>query len=82
MWRKKYKTRTRTLEDQIGEIKEHGTVECIELIQFCDWIKSTMAEDGLLGLALLNVHRAIPFNPNKVIDRYAKRRNPRLEFIL
>lgn len=41
-----------------------------------------MGQERLTGLALLNAHREIVVDVDKVIDRFAKIRNRRLEFVL
>jgi predicted RNA-binding protein YlxR (DUF448 family) len=45
------------------------------------WLRSRMTEERLTGLALMNIHRDIPVDVDKVIDRFAKS-NRRLDFIL
>lgn len=46
------------------------------------WLRSTMSEDRLVGLALMNVHRDIELIVDNIIDRFAKLGNRRLEFEL
>lgn len=46
------------------------------------WLRSTMTEDRLVGLALLNIHRDINVDVQKVITRYSKGSKHRLEFVL
>jgi hypothetical protein len=46
------------------------------------WMRSRMAEDRLTGLAILNVHRDISVNVDKVIDRFAKIKKRLLDFVL
>lgn len=47
------------------------------------WLRANMLEDRLSGLALLNIHRDINLDIEKVIDRYARiRKNHRLEFVI
>lgn len=46
------------------------------------WLRSTMTEDRLLGLALLHIHRDINVDIQKVIDRFASKKNRRLNIIL
>lgn len=47
-----------------------------------DWLRSTMSEDRLDGLALMNIHWNVKINVEKVIDRFAKNRNHRIDFVL
>lgn len=47
------------------------------------WLRSTMAEDRLVGLALLHAHREMELDVDKIIDRYAKSNsNRRLPFVI
>ncbi|XP_050513305.1 52 kDa repressor of the inhibitor of the protein kinase-like [Diabrotica virgifera virgifera] len=46
------------------------------------WLRSTMVEERLVGLALMNIHHDIHINIDKVIDRYAHTRTHRLDFVL
>jgi hypothetical protein len=46
------------------------------------WMMSRMAEDRLTGLTILNVHRDISVNVDKVIDRFAKIKKRLLDFVL
>lgn len=45
------------------------------------WLRSTMSETRLTGLALLNIHRDIDVDVNKVIDMFSKT-NRKLDFAL
>lgn len=45
------------------------------------WLRSTMLETRLTGLALLNIHRDINVDINKVIDRFSKTKR-KLDFAL
>lgn len=45
------------------------------------WLRSTIAQDRLNGLALLHIHRD-PIDVQSVIDRFAKTKTHRLEFVL
>lgn len=47
-----------------------------------DWLRSTMGENRLNGLALMLCHREVEVSVEKVIDRFAKCRSRRLEFSL
>ena len=46
------------------------------------WMRSRMGEERLTGLAILNVHRDIAVNVDKVIDRFAKSKTRLLDFVL
>lgn len=46
------------------------------------WLRSNMSEERLTGLALLNLHRDIDVSIDDVIDRFARKKNRRLEFIV
>ncbi|KAJ8872200.1 hypothetical protein PR048_025802 [Dryococelus australis] len=46
------------------------------------WLRITMNEDRLIGLALLATHRDIAINPDQVIGRFAMSGNRRLKFVL
>ena len=45
------------------------------------WLRSTMSETRLTGFALLNIHRDIDVDVNKVIDMFSKT-NRKLDFAL
>lgn len=36
------------------------------------WLRSTMSQDRLVGLALLHIHRDIEIDVNVIIDKFAK----------
>lgn len=46
------------------------------------WLRTRMVEDRLNGLALMHIHREIAIDINKVIDRFAKSKSRRINFIL
>jgi len=46
------------------------------------WIRSRMEEERLIGLAILNVHRDIAVNIDKVIGRFAKSKTRLVDFVL
>ena len=46
------------------------------------WLRSTMQEERLTGLALMLIHRDIDVNIENVINRFAKSGNRRVDFIL
>lgn len=46
------------------------------------WLRSTMEQERLTGLALLNIHRDINVSPENIVNRYAKIRKHRDEFVL
>ena len=41
-----------------------------------------MSEDHLNGLALLNIYYDLEVDPEDIINRYAKKRNHRIEFVI
>ncbi|XP_065680486.1 uncharacterized protein LOC136094473 [Hydra vulgaris] len=43
-----------------------------------NWLRTRMTENRLVGLALLDVHKEIPVNVEKVIDRFANSGNRKL----
>ncbi|XP_065677528.1 52 kDa repressor of the inhibitor of the protein kinase-like [Hydra vulgaris] len=45
-------------------------------------LRTQMTENRLVGLVLLNVHREIPVNVEKVIDRFVNSGNRKLEFVI
>lgn len=45
-------------------------------------VMTWMGEERLTGLALLNIHRDIPVDAESVIERFAKRKNRLLDFVL
>jgi hypothetical protein len=47
-----------------------------------NWMRSKMGEDRLSGLAMLATHRSVDINIEKVIDRFAKQKNRKLNFVL
>lgn len=46
------------------------------------WLRSTMKQDRLVGLALLHIHRDIELSVQSIIDRFAKRKTRKLDFVL
>ena len=46
------------------------------------YLRSTMSDTGLRGLALLNVHREIQLNTEEVIEEFATRNPRRMMLIL
>lgn len=46
------------------------------------WLRNTMSEDRLNGLALLNIYYDLEVDPEDIINRYAKKRNHRIEFVI
>jgi len=44
------------------------------------YLHSTMKEERLNGLALMNIHKGIHFKYNDVIDQYLMQQNRRLQF--
>ncbi|CAH2005475.1 unnamed protein product [Acanthoscelides obtectus] len=46
------------------------------------WLRSTMLQERLVGLALLYMHRNIKIGVNKIIDRFANKKNRRLDFVI
>lgn len=45
------------------------------------WLRSTMGEERLTGLALLNIHHQIEVNDEEVIDRFGRKKR-KIDFIL
>ncbi|CAI6376726.1 unnamed protein product [Macrosiphum euphorbiae] len=45
------------------------------------WIRSEMGQSRLTGLALLHIHRQLPLNVDKIIDRFAKNKRC-LDFVI
>lgn len=46
------------------------------------WLRNHIGEERLSGLALLNIHRETELNAETIIDRFAKSRSRRLQFLL
>ncbi|KAE9542310.1 hypothetical protein AGLY_003437 [Aphis glycines] len=46
------------------------------------WLRTRMVEDRLNGLALMHIHRNISIDIEQVIDRFAKNKNRKLDFVL
>ena len=46
------------------------------------WLRSRVTEDRWTSLALMNVHRDILVDVDKVIDRFAKSKHRFMEFII
>lgn len=46
------------------------------------YLRSTSGQDRLNGLALLSIHRDIPLNPEEILDKLARNKSRRLDFIL
>lgn len=49
-----------------------------------DWLRTTMKEDRLVSLALMNVHRELTdgLSAEKIVDNFAKKKNRKLDFVL
>ncbi|CAK1597677.1 unnamed protein product [Parnassius mnemosyne] len=46
------------------------------------WLRSSMVEDRLTGLALLHVHKNVPIDVNDVITRFGRRRKRKIDFAI
>lgn len=46
------------------------------------WMRTRMREDRLTGLALLNVHRDIEVNIEEVVNRFARKKTRKLDFVI
>ncbi|KAJ1530159.1 hypothetical protein ONE63_005090 [Megalurothrips usitatus] len=46
------------------------------------WLRSSMSQDRLTGLALMHVHRDLELSIENIITRFAKQNSRRLDFIL
>jgi hypothetical protein len=46
------------------------------------WLRNRIGQERLNGLALLNIHYEIPVDPEKVIDRFANKKDRRLDFLI
>lgn len=46
------------------------------------WLRSTMSQDRLVGLALLHIHRDIKISPESVLNRFASLRRRHLDLII
>ncbi|XP_076284969.1 LOW QUALITY PROTEIN: 52 kDa repressor of the inhibitor of the protein kinase-like, partial [Lasioglossum baleicum] len=46
------------------------------------WLRSSMVEDRLTGLALLHVHKNVPIDVNDVITRFGRRRKRNIDFVI
>lgn len=46
------------------------------------WLRATMSQQRLVGLALLHIHRDIKISVSNVIDRFSKIKKRRLDFVL
>lgn len=46
------------------------------------WMRTTMTEDRLVGLALLHIHKDMTIDPYKIIDRFATKKKRRIEFTI
>lgn len=46
------------------------------------WLRSTIGQDRLVGLTLINIHKDIEINIDAVIDRFSKQRTRKVDFIL
>lgn len=46
------------------------------------WLRASIGQDRLVGLALLHVHRDVKINMDAVLDRFAKMKRRHLDFIL
>lgn len=64
----------------ISNASSERSFSCLRRLK--TWLRSTMGEDRLVGLALLHIHRDLLLEPGKVINRYARTRKHRLDFAL
>lgn len=46
------------------------------------WLRSTMSQERLVGLALMHIHRDIEISPDSVLDRFASLRRRNLDLII
>lgn len=46
------------------------------------WLRSTMGQNRLSGLALLHVHRSININTDKIIDKFSQMKKRNIDFII
>jgi len=46
------------------------------------WLRSTMGQNRLSGLALLHVHRSISINIDKIIDKFSQMKKRNIDFII
>ena len=46
------------------------------------WLRSTMSQDRLVGLALLHIHRDIEMNVNNIIDKFAKNKKKNINLLI
>ncbi|XP_076658585.1 52 kDa repressor of the inhibitor of the protein kinase-like [Halictus rubicundus] len=46
------------------------------------WLRSSMVEDRLTGLALLHIHKNVPIDVNDVITRFGRRRKRKIDFVI
>lgn len=46
------------------------------------WLRSSMVEDRLTGLALLHIHKNVPIDVNDVITRYGRSRKRKIDFVI
>lgn len=46
------------------------------------WLRSSMVEDRLTGLALLHVHKNVPIDVNDVITGFGRRRKRKIYFVI
>lgn len=46
------------------------------------WLRATITQERLVGLALLHIHRDMKLDVNKIIDIFAQKKTRKLDFIL
>ncbi|CAH2015035.1 unnamed protein product [Acanthoscelides obtectus] len=46
------------------------------------WLRSTMLQERLVGLALLYMHSDIKIDVNTILDRFASKNNRRLDLLI
>ncbi|CAI6376232.1 unnamed protein product [Macrosiphum euphorbiae] len=56
-------------------------VSSVTLRRLKTWIRSEMGQSRLTGLALLHIHRQLPLNVDKIMDRFAKNKRC-LDFVI
>lgn len=63
----------------ISNATAERTFSCLRRIK--SWLRSTMSEDRLIGLALLHIHRNIPVTTQEILDLFATEKR-RVDFVV
>jgi hypothetical protein len=68
------------VDEVMPKISETSDMSFSTFRRIKTWLRSTIGESRLVGLALLNIHEDIDISVEKVNDRFAKMKKRRVQF--